>query len=97
MITVKDIEKSEKFPFASKDKKKSLIVGAAVGTGGDSEERITLLVEAGVDVIVIDTAHGHSQGVLDRVAWTKKHFPDQVANHQKQTARQRPVSKMHPQ
>jgi len=75
MITVRDIQKAKEKPYASKDQDGRLIVGAAVGTGGNSKERIALLVEAGVDVIVIDTAHGHSQGVLDRVAWTKKHFP----------------------
>ncbi|MDH5547761.1 MAG: IMP dehydrogenase [Gammaproteobacteria bacterium] len=75
MITVKDIQKSSDFPNACKDDQGRLRVGAAVGTGAGTEERIAALVEAGVDVVVVDTAHGHSQGVLDRVAWTKKNFP----------------------
>jgi len=76
MITVKDIQKSKDFPNACKDDQGSLRVGAAVGTGDDTEDRVTALVEAGVDVIVVDTAHGHSQGVLDRVKWVKKTFPE---------------------
>ncbi|HEC29811.1 MAG TPA: IMP dehydrogenase [Gammaproteobacteria bacterium] len=76
MITVKDIQKSKDFPIACKDEQGSLRVGAAVGTGENTEERVQALVEAGVDVIVVDTAHGHSQGVIDRVAWVKKSFPD---------------------
>jgi len=72
LITVKDILKSTEHPFASKDELGRLRVGAAVGTGGDTEERIEALVAAGVDVLVVDTSHGHSQGVLDRVAWIKK-------------------------
>lgn len=75
MITVKDIQKSTDHPLACKDSEGRLRVGAAVGTGGDTEERIERLVEAGVDVIVVDTAHGHSQGVLDRVRWVKAHYP----------------------
>lgn len=75
MITVKDIQKSDDFPNACKDGHGRLRVGAAVGTGSDAEERVTALVGAGVDVIIVDTAHGHSQGVLDRVAWVKRHFP----------------------
>ncbi len=75
MITVKDIQKSTDFPNASKDTLGSLRVGAAVGTGGDTEARVIALVEAGVDVIVVDTAHGHSQGVLDRVRWIKRNYP----------------------
>ena len=74
MITVKDIQKSTDFPNASKDGEGRLRVGAAVGTGDGTEERVEALAEAGVDVIVVDTAHGHSQAVLDRVAWVKKHF-----------------------
>ena len=62
-------------PYASKDSKERLIVGAAVGVGADTENRVDLLVDAGVDVIVVDTAHGHSQGVLDRVKWIKKNYP----------------------
>jgi len=76
LITVKDIQKAKDNPNACKDEREQLRVGAAVGTGLGTEERITALVAAGVDVIVIDTAHGHSQGVLDRVQWTKKEFPD---------------------
>jgi IMP dehydrogenase len=75
MITVKDIQKSDEFPNACKDAHGRLRAGAAVGTGGDTEQRVDLLVQAGVDVIVVDTAHGHSQGVIDRVAWVKKHYP----------------------
>ena len=75
MITVKDIQKSTDFPNACKDEQGSLRVGAAIGTGGDTEERVAALVEAGVDVLVVDTAHGHSQGVLDRVRWIKQNYP----------------------
>ena len=75
LITVKDIQKSTDHPYACKDSNGSLRVGAAVGVGEGTEERVTALAEAGVDVIVVDTAHGHSQGVLDRVTWVKKHFP----------------------
>ncbi|GLR13156.1 inosine-5'-monophosphate dehydrogenase [Chitinimonas prasina] len=75
LVTVKDIIKTKEHPNASKDNLGRLRVGAAVGVGGDTDERITLLVEAGVDVLVVDTAHGHSQGVLDRVSWVKRHFP----------------------
>lgn len=74
MITVKDILKEQEKPFACKDDQGQLRVGAAVGTGPDTNERIEALVAAGVDVIVIDTAHGHSKNVLERVQWTKKHF-----------------------
>ena len=73
LVTVKDIQKSRDFPNAAKDDAEQLLAAAAVGTGGDTEERIGALVEAGVDIIVVDTAHGHSQGVLDRVSWLKKH------------------------
>ena len=76
MITVSDIKKTSDFPKAAKDDQERLIVAAAVGVGKGSTERIRALVEAGVDVIVIDTAHGHSQGVIDRVIKTKKDFPD---------------------
>ena len=69
LITVKDILKSSEHPNASKDHLGRLLVGAAVGVGEGTEERVELLVEAGVDVLVVDTAHGHSQGVLDRVRW----------------------------
>ncbi len=76
LITVKDIQKSRDFPNAAKDSSEQLLAAAAVGTGGDTEERVSALVEAGIDIVVVDTAHGHSRGVLDRVAWIKKHFPD---------------------
>jgi len=76
LITVKDIQKSTDFPNAAKDEDGSLRVGAAVGVGQETEDRVQRLVDAGVDVIVVDTAHGHSQGVIDRVAWVKKHFPE---------------------
>ncbi|MDG4594142.1 MAG: IMP dehydrogenase [Candidatus Contendobacter sp.] len=75
MITVKDIQKSSDFPIACKDEWGRLRVGAAVGTGGDTEERVAALVSAGVDVIVVDTAHGHSRNVLNRVRWIKERFP----------------------
>ena len=76
LITVKDIQKSRDFPNAAKDAQERLLVAAAVGVGGDTESRIQQLVEAGVDVVVVDTAHGHTQGVLDRVSWVKQQFPD---------------------
>ena len=75
LITVKDILKSSEHPFACKDQQGRLRVGAAVGVGEGTEERVEKLVEAGVDVLVVDTAHGHSQGVLDRVQWVKTHYP----------------------
>ena len=75
LITVKDIQKSHDHPNACKDKQGRLRVGAAVGVGADTEERVESLAKAGVDVIVVDTAHGHSQGVLERITWVKKHFP----------------------
>jgi IMP dehydrogenase len=75
LITVKDIQKATEHPNASKDEQGKLRVGAAVGVGADNEERIDLLVKAGVDVIVVDTAHGHSQGVLERVKWVKQNYP----------------------
>ncbi len=75
LITVKDIFKSTEHPNASKDDQGKLRVGAAVGVGPDNDERVELLVAAGVDVVVVDTAHGHSQGVLDRVKWVKRRFP----------------------
>ncbi len=76
LITVKDIQKAKENPNACRDDQERLRVGAAVGTGEGTEERVEALVHAGVDVVVVDTAHGHSQGVLDRVAWVKKSFPD---------------------
>jgi len=75
LMTVKDILKSSEHPLASKDSRGRLRAGAAVGVGEGTEERVALLAEAGVDVIVVDTAHGHSQGVLDRVKWVKTNFP----------------------
>ncbi len=75
LITVKDIQKSSDHPLACKDGKGRLRVGAAVGVGDGTDERIDALVEAGVDAIVVDTAHGHSQGVLDRVQWAKTKYP----------------------
>ncbi|MFW5451285.1 MAG: IMP dehydrogenase [Methylophagaceae bacterium] len=75
MITVKDIQKSTENPLASKDEQQRLRVGAATGIGAESQARVKALVEAGVDVIVVDTAHGHSQGVLDQVRWVKDNFP----------------------
>ena len=76
LITVKDIQKSTEFPRSAKDRKGRLLAGAAIGVGQGTEERVERLVEAEVDVIIVDTAHGHSQGVLDRVRWIKKHYPD---------------------
>ena len=75
LITVKDILKTTEFPHANKDADGRLRVGAAVGVGADTDERVKALVEAGVDVLVVDTAHGHSQGVLDRVKWVKETYP----------------------
>lgn len=75
MVTVKDILKEQAKPFASKDMEARLRVGAAVGTGADTEERVAALVAAGVDVIVVDTAHGHSHNVIERVRWAKKTYP----------------------
>ena len=78
MITVKDIQKSTEHPLACKDEKGRLRVGAAVGTGPDTDERVAALIEAGVDVVVVDTAHGHSKGVLDRVARIKKQYGEKL-------------------
>ncbi len=75
LITVKDIQKSTEHPSASKDDQGKLRTGAAIGVGEDTEERAEALVGAGVDVLVVDTAHGHSQGVLDRVKWVKSNYP----------------------
>ncbi|MBI2958903.1 MAG: IMP dehydrogenase [Betaproteobacteria bacterium] len=75
LITVKDILKSSEHPGACKDQQGKLRVGAAVGVGQGTEERVEALAEAGVDVIVVDTAHGHAQGVLDRVRWIKRGYP----------------------
>ena len=76
LITVKDIQKSSDFPNAAKDSRERLLVAAAVGVGGDTEERISALVDANVDVVIVDTAHGHTRGVLDRISWVKQQFPD---------------------
>jgi IMP dehydrogenase len=75
LMTVKDITKQTEFPGASKDEQGKLRVGAAVGVGPENEERVAALAAAGVDVIVVDTAHGHSQGVLERVRWVKHTYP----------------------
>ena len=76
LITVKDIFKGIEHPLACRDSQGKLRVGAAVGVGEGTEERVDLLARAGVDVIVVDTAHGHSKGVLDRVQWVKKNYPN---------------------
>src|SRR5258706_3195976 len=78
LVTVKDIMKDTKTPNASKDPHGKLRAGAAVGVGEGTEERVAALVEAGVDVLVVDTAHGHAQGVLDRIKWVKKNFQVEV-------------------
>ena len=76
LVTVRDIEKARTYPNAAKDADGRLLVGAAVGTGPETPDRIAALVEAGVDVLVVDTAHGHSKGVIDRVRWVKEHYPE---------------------
>ncbi len=76
LITAKDFQKASDFPLACKDHRGALRVGAAVGAGADTEQRAALLSEAGVDVLVVDTAHGHSRGVIERVAWLRKNYPD---------------------
>ena len=76
LITVKDIQKARDNPYAAKDASERLRVGAAVGVGGDTERRVEALVNAGVDVLVVDTAHGHAQSAINRVAWVKKNFPN---------------------
>ncbi|MCK5530946.1 MAG: IMP dehydrogenase, partial [Halopseudomonas aestusnigri] len=76
MMTVKDIEKARAYPNAAKDDQGRLLVGAAVGTGPETPARVEALAAAGVDVIIVDTAHGHSKGVIDRVSWVKQNFPD---------------------
>ena len=94
-MTVKDILKSSEHPHACKDHLGRLRVGAAVGVGEGTEERVAALVEAGVDVIIVDTAHGHAQGVLDRVKWVKKTFPADAGDrrqHRHPRRRARPAS-----
>ena len=76
LITVKDIQKARDNPRSAKDDRERLRVGAAVGVSGDTEKRVAALVEAGVDILIVDTAHGHAQSVIDRVAWVKRNFPD---------------------
>jgi IMP dehydrogenase len=76
MITVKDIQKAHDYPLACKDERGALRVGAAVGTGADTDERVSLLVEAGIDVVIVDTAHGYTRGVIDRVKAIKKAYPN---------------------
>lgn len=75
MMTVKDIEKAKAYPLATKDTEDRLRVGAAVGTSAETPDRIAALVAAGVDVIIVDTAHGHSKGVIERVRWAKQNYP----------------------
>ena len=75
LITVKDIDKSERYPSAAKDDQGHLLAGACVGTSGETEERVDALSRAGVDVLVVDTSHGHSSNVLNRVSWIKKNYP----------------------
>ena len=76
LVTLKDINKTKDFPLASKDSEGRLITGAAIGNGSDTDERLEALINAGVDVIVVDSAHGHSEGIIDRVALVKKTYPD---------------------
>lgn len=76
LVTVKDIDKAERYPNACKDELGRLRVGASVGTSADTEQRVEQLIAAGVDVLVVDTAHGHSRNVLDQVRWVKQHYPD---------------------
>ena len=76
MITVKDIKRARDYPLACKDSQQRLLCGAAIGVGGDTDARAEALIEAGVDILVIDTAHGHSQSVLDRVARTRRDYPE---------------------
>src|SRR5690606_35239117 len=76
LITIKDIEKTARYPNATKDSRGSLRVGAALGTGKDFEERLDAFVEAGVDVVFLDTAHGHSRRVLTTTLTVKKKYPD---------------------
>jgi IMP dehydrogenase len=75
MITLKDISKAQAYPTAAKDEQSRLLVGASVGVGADTDERVSALIAAGVDVLVVDTAHGHSRNVIDRVRWIKQQYP----------------------
>ena len=75
MITAKDFQKATDFPRAAKDPRGALLVGAAVGTSPDTDERVSQLAAAGVDVVVVDTSHGHTRGVLDRISHIKRIFP----------------------
>ena len=92
MVTVKDIEKRKAYPNACKDSQGRLRAGASVGTGPDTDERVAALVEANVDILVVDTAHGHSKSVLDRIRWIKQKYPQvevmggNVATHEGATA-----------
>ena len=83
LVTVKDIQKSTDHPNAAKDSQERLLVAAAVGVGGDTEDRVSALVDSNVDVIIVDTAHGHTRGVLDRIRWVKTQFPG-CAGHWRQ-------------
>jgi IMP dehydrogenase len=76
LVTVKDIQKAKEHPLACKDTAEQLRVGAAIGVSQDTDERVEALVDVGIDVLVVDTAHGHSQAVLERIVWIKKQFPD---------------------
>ena len=89
LITVKDILKSTEHPNACKDELGQLRVGAAVGTAGDTDERVEALVAAGVDVIVVDTSHGHSQGVLDRVRWSQAALSERAGHRRQRRHRRR--------
>ncbi|MEC7975470.1 MAG: IMP dehydrogenase, partial [Pseudomonadota bacterium] len=76
MVTVKDIAKAEAFPMACKDEQGQLRVAASVGISADTDDRVAALVDAGVDLVVVDTAHGHTKGVLDRISWIKQKYPN---------------------
>ena len=76
LVTLKDINKTKDFPLASKDKEGRLLVGAAIGNGEETDERISELINANVDVLVVDSAHGHSKGIIDRVKKLKKDYPE---------------------
>lgn len=78
LITVKDIRSARDYPYACKDGNESLRVGAAIGPGGDANERIEMLIDVGVDLVTVDTAHGHSRGVIEKVAELRKRYPDLV-------------------